>query len=422
MTKHRIAVLFVPLITSIVAAAPLGTAITYQGQLKSEGVPIIGSADLRFTLWDAATGGNFDPDILTTTDVPVVNGFFSVELDFGSGAFEGSKKWLEIEVRYPAARGGAFTRLAPRQPITAAPYALYALNSPGGGGGGTLDAAYDFGGPGIGRTINADSGPVNIAGSNGLTVTGPVGVGTIDPQFELDVFDADTSSGVPSATYDTRLGVRHDLTTLGLGTSSRWFYMKAGADATLTRNDGADLHFEIEVDRSASPVSQMTLTEGGNLGIGTISPKGRLHVNGDYYGRGHLWLHAFEGDGQSGTAYIQARDTSATSHIDLQFRTKSGATYRDSMRLESNGDVIIPGKLVPGSIDIGYEIVSAESLDDLSLTVECPQGKRTLGGGCFCNAVNTVVASRPASSGTAWFCSCLDSGYIHVDAICANVN
>lgn len=36
---------------------------------------------------------------------------------------------------------------------------------PAGGGGGTLDQAYDFGGAGSGRTITADSGPVTINGS-----------------------------------------------------------------------------------------------------------------------------------------------------------------------------------------------------------------------------------------------------------------
>lgn len=40
------------------------------------------------------------------------------------------------------------------------------------GNGGTLDAAYDFGGPGAGREITADSGAVKISGGDGLLVTG----------------------------------------------------------------------------------------------------------------------------------------------------------------------------------------------------------------------------------------------------------
>ena len=56
-----------------------------------------------------------------------------------------------------------------------------------GGGAGNLDQSYDFGGPGAGRTIYADSGAVNIAGPDGLTVNGFVGINTSTPDFELDV-------------------------------------------------------------------------------------------------------------------------------------------------------------------------------------------------------------------------------------------
>ena len=38
-------------------AAPLGTAFTYQGQLKSDGSPANGLHDMRFRLFDAAVGG-----------------------------------------------------------------------------------------------------------------------------------------------------------------------------------------------------------------------------------------------------------------------------------------------------------------------------------------------------------------------------
>jgi hypothetical protein len=41
-------------------------------------------------------------------------------------------------------------------------------------GGNTLDQAYDQGGSGAGRTINADAGAVNIAGNYGLVTSGPI--------------------------------------------------------------------------------------------------------------------------------------------------------------------------------------------------------------------------------------------------------
>lgn len=48
-------------ITLVASAAfaqqPIGTAFTYQGQLKQNGLPVTGDAYLVFTLWDASTNG-----------------------------------------------------------------------------------------------------------------------------------------------------------------------------------------------------------------------------------------------------------------------------------------------------------------------------------------------------------------------------
>jgi len=103
--------------------AALGTAFTYQGQLKQDGSPVNGNCDFLFTLWDTETGGNqIGPD-QQKSNVPVTNGYFTVELDFGDSAFQGDARWLEIAVRCPAG-SGSYTTLAPRQALTAAPYAL----------------------------------------------------------------------------------------------------------------------------------------------------------------------------------------------------------------------------------------------------------------------------------------------------------
>ncbi|MBP9932941.1 MAG: hypothetical protein KBF25_04555, partial [Chitinophagaceae bacterium] len=48
---------------------------------------------------------------------------------------------------------------------------------PGTGNGGTLDQAYDFGGSGAGRVIDANAGAVLIQGNDGLYVTGNLGQG-----------------------------------------------------------------------------------------------------------------------------------------------------------------------------------------------------------------------------------------------------
>jgi hypothetical protein len=109
------------------SAGPLGTAFTYQGRLSDGGSLATGSYDLKFYLYDANLGGNLvgTPTSITLAPVPVSNGLFTVTLDFGSATFGGEARWLEIAVRTNGSLS-AHTTLAPRQPLTAAPYALFA--------------------------------------------------------------------------------------------------------------------------------------------------------------------------------------------------------------------------------------------------------------------------------------------------------
>ncbi len=101
--------------------APVGSAFTYQGRLIDGGAPANGAYDLRFRLFDAATGGAQVGATLLTPDVPVSGGYFTTELGFIPG-FDGNARWLEVEVR-PGASTGSYTLLTPRTPMTAQPYA-----------------------------------------------------------------------------------------------------------------------------------------------------------------------------------------------------------------------------------------------------------------------------------------------------------
>lgn len=96
------------------------TTISYQGQLKRSGSPFTGQADMSFQLYDALIGGQAVGPGLARSGVPVEDGIFQVELDFGPEAFGDALRFLELRVDG--------TLLEPRQPIRPAPVALFALD------------------------------------------------------------------------------------------------------------------------------------------------------------------------------------------------------------------------------------------------------------------------------------------------------
>ncbi len=104
------------------------TAFTYQGRLTDADSPAGGSYDLRFALWDDATGGTLVAGPVTNRPVAVSNGLFTVTLNFGGEAFNGGSRWLAIGVR-PFGNVNAYTALAPRQPIDSTPYAIQAATA-----------------------------------------------------------------------------------------------------------------------------------------------------------------------------------------------------------------------------------------------------------------------------------------------------
>jgi hypothetical protein len=104
-------------------ATQVSTAFTYQGKLADGGSPANGSYDFLFSPFDAASGGVQVADSQIREDVAVVDGYFTVTLDFGTGLFEGDARWLEVDVR-PGASTGSHTTLSPRTLLTGVPYAL----------------------------------------------------------------------------------------------------------------------------------------------------------------------------------------------------------------------------------------------------------------------------------------------------------
>jgi hypothetical protein len=105
------------------AQGGLGTAFTYQGELRSGGAPATGTHDFEFRLFDAASGGAQVGATVALNAVLVQDGLFSVNLDFGD-QFTGARRFLAISVR-PTGQP-AFTALSPRLELLPAPYAQHA--------------------------------------------------------------------------------------------------------------------------------------------------------------------------------------------------------------------------------------------------------------------------------------------------------
>ncbi|MDZ7391843.1 MAG: tail fiber domain-containing protein [candidate division KSB1 bacterium] len=149
------------------------------------------------------------------------------------------------------------------------------ISAAGGTAGNTLDQAYDQGGPGAGRTITADAGPVNIAGPDGLTVNGPVGIGLTNPGAKLHV-----AGGNVYLENDLNLCWRN-----AAGTAFPRILELNASDAVLVGNSSATGGMQlqsgddIQLVSGASTLMHLEKTTG-YVGIGTITPAQKLDVAG----------------------------------------------------------------------------------------------------------------------------------------------
>ena len=112
-----------------VAADPIGTAFTYQGRLVKNGTPVSSlppHCNFTFGLFPVPAGGSQvgnSPQVLT--GVAVTDGLFTVNIDFGAAAIDGTARWLDITVQCPGDAMPAI--LVPRQELKPAPHAIFGL-------------------------------------------------------------------------------------------------------------------------------------------------------------------------------------------------------------------------------------------------------------------------------------------------------
>jgi len=102
-----------------------GTAFTYSGSFDDGANPANGTYNLLFNLYTSPTGGTAVGSV-TNLGASVVNGYFSVMLDFGP-VFNGSNYWMELD----ECTNGTFQYIiqTPRALVTSVPAAVYATTS-----------------------------------------------------------------------------------------------------------------------------------------------------------------------------------------------------------------------------------------------------------------------------------------------------
>lgn len=283
--------------------APIGTTFTYQGRLNDGGSPANGSYDFLFSPFDAASGGVQVADSQIREDVAVVDGYFTVTLDFGTGLFEGDARWLEVDVR-PGASTGSYTTLSPRTLLTAVPYAqgllpgvtvntaqtnlpALRLNAPnansnalvatGNGNGYAVvfgEDASAAGGYGVYGKSTYGSGVFGQA--TGLSGTGVLGSGYrgmvangwyVGVQASGDTYGIDASSSLGYGVYGSHTGA----TGLFPGVAGTTFSTSAGAVGVEGRVG------------STNPGSSSAAVLGYNEGLGASG----IGVWGEHWGTGY---------------------------------------------------------------------------------------------------------------------------------------
>ena len=245
---------------------------TYQGRLTDGGSPANGTYDFKFDLYDTATGDGQVGATDLVEDQAVSDGLFTVELDFGHAVFPAYRCWLEIGVR-AGTSDGAYTTLSPRQPLTAAPYALALrpgaeiVGSPGLGTGLVVentDSAIGYGllgmtnassaGAGVTGSAKASSGPACGVRGFASSASGYAGYFSNDAGG-VDLMAA--GSGIIKSTADSILYLSpHDMVVRG----------SSGVDLTYREDGGVDIHSSTSGARYLSiPVSTFGTLFGSPL-------------------------------------------------------------------------------------------------------------------------------------------------------------
>lgn len=348
-----------------VKAAPLTTAITYQGQLKENGVPANGNYTMDFKLFDGPVSPPAVQVGLTVSQmVNVVNGLFTVELNgagqFGATAFDGNERWLEATV--------GLAVLSPRQKVNATPAALslrlpfvQSLDSSASlidvantGTGRVMRAARN--GPGSLAAIRADStgdsalwGQGSTLAAEGVTAISTGGADALDAQSQGTTgragdFEITNATNTAAAVFASTAGTGPAVHAEGL--------LQIGS------NLGADGELELFANGSTlSVVHAYSSSHGGNLDLRTETGELIGGMQGDLSGTGGF---LFVRRDASMTGFSVDGNLSGSEEPRVTIAGTSRSMLFDPSALNGNASVVFP---------VG-SIASTEMLDEPGVASE----------------------------------------------------
>jgi hypothetical protein len=347
--------------TAIPVAAALGSGFTYQGQLNRANNAATGTCDFQFSLWDALSGGTQVSTTKLASAVALTKGLFTVQLDFGAGAFNGDARWLQIAVRCPAG-SGAFTTLEPRQALTPSPYALRATSA------GSVPWTGISGVP-AGFADGVDDGGYSIG--NGLSLQGSV----LSVAIPLDL---DGSDAISIARFHNHASTSNSTFANGLWATSdqgRGVEGNSASSLGVAGFSGTDVGVYGQSESAVGTVGYVT--GGGSGGFGVVGQSGDSNGNG-VGGFAHLGTQAYGvlGSSDQGVGVVGATNSG-----------RAGVFF---------GDVDVNGRITKasGSFKIDHPLDPANKYLYHSF-VESPDMKNIYDGVAILDASGAATVTMP---------------------------